>query len=60
MPGCLASLLEKNILKNARRDKLAKVLKIVQKDAEVDKVKRTRAAALKPQSRRCARATRPR
>ena len=49
MPGCLASLLEKNILKNARRDKLAKVLKIVQKDAEVDKVKRTRAAALKPQ-----------
>jgi hypothetical protein len=49
MPGCLETLLEKCILKNARRDKLAKVKKIVEKDAEVAKVKRERSKALKEQ-----------
>ena len=47
LPGCLETLLMSNILKNARRDKLAKVKKIVEKDAEVAKVKRDRSAALK-------------
>ena len=49
LPGCLESLLEKCILKNARRDKLAKVKKIVDKDPEVARVKRDRSAALKVQ-----------
>ena len=49
LPGALQSLLEKNILKNARRDKLAKVKKIVVKDAGVAKVKRERSKALKEQ-----------
>ena len=35
MPGCLETVLEKQILKNARRDKLAKVRKMVDKDPEV-------------------------
>ena len=47
LPGCLESLLEKNLLKNARRDKLAKVKRIVEKDAEVARVKRERWDALK-------------
>jgi len=42
LPGCLESLLEKNILKNARRDKLAKVKKIVEKDPSVIAVKDAR------------------
>ena len=49
LPGCLESLLEKCILKNARRDKLAKVKKIVEKDPEVARVKRERSKALKEQ-----------
>jgi len=48
-PGCLETLLEKCILKNARRDKLAKVKKIVEKDAEVARVKRERFKALQGQ-----------
>ena len=49
MPGCLELVLEKCILKNARRDKLAKVRKMVDKDPEVALVKKRRYAELRAQ-----------
>ena len=49
MPGCLETVLQKNILKKARRDRLAKVRKIIEKDPEVAVVKKKRYAALRDQ-----------
>ena len=49
MPGCFETVLTKNILTNARRDQLAKVRKIVDKDPEVARVKRERYDAMREQ-----------
>ena len=49
MPGCFEDVLTKNILQKARRDKLAKVRKMVDKDPEVALVKKKRYAALREQ-----------
>ena len=49
LPGCLDTLLNKSILKKAKGDNLAKILKRIQKEPEVQAVVRARAPALEKQ-----------